>query len=116
MGSERGIGNYDRSIFDDFAIYNRALSESDLKKIVSGTSAGSLDGLIAFWDFNTSPSAGGGDGAISSVVLAYGSVVIEYTGTLKSSTSVTGLYSAVAGANLPYSVAPMKAAAFYIAE
>jgi len=115
VGSERGGANYDRSVFDDFAIYDRALSESDLKKIASGTSAGSLDGLIAFWDFNTAPAAGG-DGAISSVALADGSVVIEYTGTLKSATSVTGPYSAVAGASSPYSVAPTKAAEFYIAE
>ena len=57
---------------------------------------------------------GGGDGSISSV--ADGSVVIEYTGTLKSATSVTGPYSDVAGASSPYSVAPTKAAEFYIAK
>ena len=38
------------------------------------------------------------------------------TGTLKSATSVTGPYSAVAGASSPYSVSPSKAAEFYIAE
>ena len=59
---------------------------------------------------------GGGDGSISSVALTDGSVVIEYTGTLKSATSVTGPYSDVAGASSPYSVAPTKAAEFYIAE
>ncbi len=58
----------------------------------------------------------GGDGAISSVALADGSVVIEYTGTLKSSESVTGPYTAVGGASSPYSVSPTKAAEFYIAE
>ena len=56
------------------------------------------------------------DGAISSVALTDGNVVIEYTGTLKSATSVTGPYSAVAGASSPYSVSPSKAAEFYIAE
>ena len=50
------------------------------------------------------------------MALADGSVVIEYTGTLKSATSVTGPYSDVAGASSPYSVAPTKAAEFYIAE
>ena len=51
------------------------------------------------------------------VALTDGSVVIEYTGTLlKSATSVTGPYSDVAGASSPYSVAPTKAAEFYIAE
>jgi len=56
------------------------------------------------------------DGAISSVALTDGNVVIEFTGTLKSATSVTGPYSAVAGASSPYSVSPSKAAEFYIAE
>jgi hypothetical protein len=59
------------------------------------------------------PAASGG---IDSVALADGSVVIEYSGTLKSADSVTGPYSAVAGASSPYSVAPTKAAEFYIAE
>jgi hypothetical protein len=62
------------------------------------------------------PGGGGGDGSISSVALSDGSVVIEYTGTLKSATSVTGPYSPVAGASSPYSVAPTQAAEFYIAE
>lgn len=62
------------------------------------------------------PPAGGGGGGISSVALADGNVVIEYTGTLKSADSVTGPYSDVAGASSPYSVAPTKAAEFYIAE
>ena len=55
-------------------------------------------------------------GAISSVALSGGNVVIEYTGMLKSASSVTGPYSAVAGASSPYSVSPTKAAEFYIAE
>jgi hypothetical protein len=62
------------------------------------------------------PGGGGGSGSISSVALSDGSVVIEYTGTLKSASSVTGPYSAVAGASSPYSVAPTQAAEFYIAE
>ena len=61
-------------------------------------------------------SSGGESGNISSVALADGNVVIEFTGTLKSATSVTGPYSAVAGASSPYSVSPSKAAEFYIAE
>ena len=62
------------------------------------------------------PGGGGGSGSISSVALSDGSVVIEYTGTLKSAATVTGPYSAVAGASSPYSVAPTQAAEFYIAE
>jgi hypothetical protein len=57
-----------------------------------------------------------GGGGISSVGLQDGNVVIEYTGTLKSADSVTGPYTTVDGASSPYSVAPTKAAEFYIAE
>ena len=38
------------------------------------------------------------------------------TPVLKSASTVTGPYSAVAGASSPYSVAPTQAAEFYIAE
>ncbi len=64
-------------------------------------------------------SDGGGNtggGSVSSVSLSGGNVVVEYTGTLKSATSVTGPYQAVAGASSPYTVTPSKAAEFYIAE
>jgi hypothetical protein len=60
--------------------------------------------------------AGPGGGSITSVALSDGNVDIEYTGTLKSADSVTGPYSDVAGASSPYSVAPTKAAEFYISE
>ncbi|RZO73667.1 MAG: hypothetical protein EVA71_01910 [Limisphaerales bacterium] len=59
------------------------------------------------------PSSGG---SIASVGLSEGNVVIEYSGTLKSSESVTGPFNAVGGASSPYSVEPTKAAEFYIAE
>ena len=59
------------------------------------------------------PSTGG---SIASVGLSEGNVVIEYSGTLKSSESVTGPFNAVGGASSPYSVEPTKAAEFYIAE
>ncbi len=55
-------------------------------------------------------------GAISSVGLSDGNVVIEYTGTLKSADAVTGPYSAVDGASSPYSAPAAKAAEFFIAE
>ena len=59
---------------------------------------------------------GGGGGSIAGVSLQDGQVVIEYSGTLKSADAVTGPYNAVGGASSPYSVAPTKAAEFYIAE
>ena len=59
---------------------------------------------------------GGGGGAISSIALDSGSVIIEYSGKLKSSSSVTGPYTPVAGASSPHSVTPNEAQAFFIAE
>jgi len=84
--------------------------------LINDTSAGGLKAFRSRSGTPTNVDTGGGDGSISSVALTDGSVVIEYTGTLKSATSVTGPYSDVAGASSPYSVAPTKAAEFYIAE
>ena len=56
------------------------------------------------------------DGAISSVALTDGNVVIEYTGTLKSSDSVTGPYDDVPAATSPFTVPVTQAAEFFIAD
>ena len=66
--------------------------------------------------FTPDTGGGGGDGQINSIVLSDGSVVIEFEGTLKSASNVTGPYAPVAGATSPYSVAPDQSAQFYIAE
>ena len=56
-------------------------------------------------------------GAISSIEVSDAGIVINYTGTLKSSSQVTGPYQAVTGASGPaYSVTPDQAQQFYIAE
>ena len=94
---------------DDVALWNRPLSAEEVAALYNngaGTPVGN-------WDLNPAPVIGGG---ITSVGLADGSVVIEFGGTLKSSESVTGPFAPVAGAASPYSVAPSKAAEFYIAE
>ena len=116
IGSAGDRGNPDRSIFDDFAVFDTALSEADLKSIVNGGSPADLadKGLLAYWDFNEAPAAGGG--SIGGVSLQDGMVVIEFEGTLKSSGTVNGDYSAVAGATSPYTVAPDGSQAFFIAE
>ena len=56
-------------------------------------------------------------GAISSIEVSDAGIVINYTGTLKSSSQVTGPYQAVTGASgVPaYSVTPDQAQRFYIA-
>ena len=84
--------------------------------LINDSAAGGLKAYRSRTGTPTDLDTGGGDGAISSVALTDGSVVIEYSGTLKSADSVTGPYNAVAGASSPYSVAPTKAAEFYIAE
>ena len=59
------------------------------------------------------PAPAGGIGGVS---LQDGNVVIEYTGTLKSASSLGDTFSEVAGATSPYSVTPDQAQAFFIAE
>ncbi|MDA7628056.1 PA14 domain-containing protein [Verrucomicrobia bacterium] len=60
--------------------------------------------------------AGGSAGGISAVTLQDGNITIEYTGTLKSSATVNGEFSAVDGASSPYSVAADQNQAFFIAD
>ena len=143
IGSDGVQGNNDLSVFDDFAIFSTALSESDLKSIVGGTSPSDLPsskGLLAHWDFNdagTPPPVeppvvvppvvvppvvlppipgGGGAGAISSIENNGGSIVINFTGTLMSSDVVTGDFAPVAGATSPFSATAEGSAKFYIAR
>ena len=66
--------------------------------------------------FTPDTGGSGGDGQINSIALYDGSVVIEFAGTLKSASNVTGPYAPVAGATSPYSVAPDQSVQFYIAE
>ena len=137
IGSDGALGNNDLSIFDDFAIFSTALSESDLKSIAGGTSPSDLPsskGLLAHWDFNDAdsitpveppvvlppvvlpPVPGGGSGAISGIENNGGTIVISYTGTLMSSDSVTGDFSPVTGATSPFSTSAEASAKFYIAR
>lgn len=44
-------------IYDDFAIYNGALTEAQASSLAGGAAPSSIQGLIAHWDFNTLPSA-----------------------------------------------------------
>ena len=74
--------------------------------------SGGISGMI----IRAVSSSGGESGNISSVALADGNVVIEYTGTLKSSVSVTGPYDDVPAAASPFTVPPTKAAEFFIAD
>ena len=74
--------------------------------------SGGISGMI----IRAVSSSGGESGNISSVALADGNVVIEYTGTLKSSDSVTGPYDDVPAATSPFTVPVTQAAEFFIAD
>ena len=93
---------------DEFALYNVALSEAQAKA--------HYDAGMTEVPFTPGTGGVGGDGQINSIALSDGSVVIEFEGTLKSASGVTGPYAPVAGATSPYSVAPDQSAQFYIAE
>ena len=71
--------------------------------------SGGISGMII-------QAAGGSAGGISAVTLQDGNITIEYTGTLKTSGTINGEFSAVDGASSPYSVAADQAQAFFIAE
>ena len=71
--------------------------------------SGGISGMII-------QAAGGSAGGISAVTLQDGNITIEYTGTLKSSATVNGEFSAVDGASSPYSVAADQDQAFFIAD
>ncbi|MDA7657716.1 hypothetical protein N8737_03340 [Verrucomicrobia bacterium] len=143
IGSDGGLGNNDLSVFDDFAVFSTALSESDLKSIVGGTSPSDLPsskGLLAHWDFNDAgsvtpveppvvvppvvlppvvlpPIPGGGvAGAISGIENNGGTIVINFTGTLMSSDTLTGDFGPVEGATSPFSTTAEGSATFYIAR
>jgi hypothetical protein len=143
IGSDGVLGNNDLSVFDDFAVFSTALSESDLKSIVGGTSPSDLPsskGLLAHWDFNDAESVApveppvvvppvvlppivlppipGGDvaGAISGIENNGGNIVINFTGTLMSSDTLTGEFGPVEGATSPFSTTAEGSATFYIAR
>jgi hypothetical protein len=62
------------------------------------------------------PPIPGGSGSISSFSVDGGNLVIEYTGTLKSATDVTGPYTAIDGATSPASIAAEGAAQFFMVD
>jgi hypothetical protein len=82
------------------------------RALVNGTQTGSLKTFRT----RTVPEPGGPVNNISSIARVNNTVVITYTGTLKSSTTVTGPYTAVSGANSPHSVPIGAGNQFFIAE
>ena len=103
-----GDGFFFDGWIDEVAFFSTALSADRIKA--------HYDAGMTEVPFTPGTGGVGGGGQINSIALSDGSVVIEFEGTLKSASSVTGPYAPVAGATSPYSVAPDQSAQFYIAE
>ena len=88
--------------FTEFRIWEGALQEPDIV----------LHAACGPDELECDPVPGG----ITGVSIQDGNVIVQFTGTLKSANTVNGVFQAVAGATSPYSIAPTKAAEFYIAE
>jgi len=107
IGSGNNLGNNDQSVFDDFAIYSSALSESDLKSIVNGGSPADLanKGLLAYWDFNDAsdapapPVPGGALADGTSIAINFGSD--EPAGAGSDVTGAAGILGTSNWNNLP---------------
>ncbi len=134
IGSDGALGNNDLSIFDDFAIFSTALSQSDLMTIVNGGSPADLPankGLIAHWDFNDAlsvappvvepplppvPPVGGGGGIESITNNGDGTVTIVFSGSLSGSATVDGTYLTIPGAVSPWTTPAAADTQFYQAQ
>jgi len=89
----------DGSVMYMWAVHEGALSDAEIAEKAAAftppVAAGSITGIAKAED---------------------GSITIEYTGTLEASSTVTGTFAPVDGANSPYTVSPTEAAMFYIAR
>ena len=91
-------------LFDDFYISNTGDFNSGTPIAVGATE---------FLPEVDPPATGG---AIESIALTNGSVVITFSGTLNASDTVDGTYAPVAGASSPFTVQPAVGQQFYIAQ
>ncbi len=80
------------------------------RALVGGTQPGALKA----YRVRTVPEPTAGQ--ITSWSVANGNLVLNYTGVLKSATSVQGPYQAVANASSPHTVTPTEARVFFLAE
>ena len=61
IGGQPGGGNLMHGLIDDFSVYSKALTESDITNLFKGTLPTALPstaGLLAYWDFNDIPAGG----------------------------------------------------------
>jgi len=99
MGSGAGGAELSHAIIDDFGVYGKELTQANVTALKNGTKPNALPaavGLIAYWDFNDKSVAAP---TISIAPGAAGKIVVTFTGTLQSSTTVGSGYANVAGAS-----------------
>jgi len=82
------------------------------RALVNGTQTGALKS----YKVRTVPEPTLTPGGISGYTVTDGKLVLTYSGTLMSSSTLGGTYTAVAGATSPYSVTPGDGQAYYSAK
>ena len=100
-------GDVEHAVIDDFSVYSTALDATDIMALYNGTAPNAISAkasLLAWWPFDDPPTTTTGAAPTIGIALASGKLVITYTGTLLSSATVSGPYSAVTGATSPYTV------------
>ena len=94
-----------RGWIDDYAVYAKALSASEIATLAGGAAPNSLPAateLVAYWNFNDAPV----ETAKPTISMTRNGAIVSitYTGRLQSSTTVNGQYNDVPGATNPYTV------------
>jgi hypothetical protein len=90
------------------------LNNDGTRALVNGSQAGALRAFRR----RTVAEPGGSTptGRIQSITRSGGNLVITYTGTLKSASSISGPFTAVSGATSPATVTPSEGFRFYRAD
>lgn len=104
IGSDGNGGNSHGGLLDEFAVFGSALSESDIEKLAEGMRPDEIRTIVPVAAIEPPPSPPTGELSISVQLNRDGTVTLEFTGTLHSSDSITGMFEPVEGATSPYTV------------
>lgn len=110
--------NLTRGLLDDFAVYNGALNEANIKRLAGKAAPSSVTGLLAHWDFND-PLVPKEDVTLA-VVRDGGNVKVTSTPAalpagwvLQTAPSVTGPWTTQAGTKTPFT-APIGSGTIFL--